>query len=626
MPWLEIIESRSGDSHQFAPGAIIAGRGEACDLQLADTSISRFHALLFAEGGRWHIRDLRSSNGVTVWQGGAELIPGLAQHDGTVDLRDGDTVELGDVELRIRLTAPLDSPARSLAEVVKRVVRASELPASHLVVRETTFSLTHLLGQGDPLADAECLGVLHGAQSTFHIPHHFGSEGFTQVWLINGDQYAGLSALEPTALDGLVEEPASRNGWRQACACPIDTDETADLLKTINRMLGWSKMTRTVAGVGAQPVWFSDHWGSWSRRASAASHWVFFTPASTADSRAARSEFARALRGGDTDERWWLCGTDYFTAAATNAREEEIRRLNSELRCTELLVHRAGDEPEAWLEAFRTRGSRVATLDSISTPIARLLAEVDSSHFENPEVELPALLEGTLRTVAMLAVSFAVRGALEGGGRVILDWDWKRTGASNAMLFLLKRLEKAEVPKVLTSIGRGELGRCLRRAVGRRNQLVHERSDSPALIEDTEVVSAALQTLLEHLATLPAELLQVRAVRPLRGSAGPRPRLKIEARMLKGMFPRPYQEEVVEGALLDPGLWMRSTDGWYRLSPILDWVQCGSCGRWDLFVMRRFSTKDGIASVEQRGLSHGRHVRTIDVRLDESPELAALDS
>jgi len=49
-----------------APYPLRIGRGEGCDLGLANDSVSRVHAELLYLNGIWILRDLRSTNGTTV--------------------------------------------------------------------------------------------------------------------------------------------------------------------------------------------------------------------------------------------------------------------------------------------------------------------------------------------------------------------------------------------------------------------------------------------------------------------------------------------------------------------------------------------------------------------------------
>lgn len=48
----------------FAPVSI--GRDPTNDIQLADKRVSRHHAVLWAEDGKWHVRDIGSANGTFV--------------------------------------------------------------------------------------------------------------------------------------------------------------------------------------------------------------------------------------------------------------------------------------------------------------------------------------------------------------------------------------------------------------------------------------------------------------------------------------------------------------------------------------------------------------------------------
>lgn len=66
----------------FQPVAI--GRDPINDVEFADPRVSRYHALLWAEGGAWHIRDLDSANGTFV---DAIRVTGTARLPSTCELR-----------------------------------------------------------------------------------------------------------------------------------------------------------------------------------------------------------------------------------------------------------------------------------------------------------------------------------------------------------------------------------------------------------------------------------------------------------------------------------------------------------------------------------------------------------
>ena len=56
--------SRSNEKRYFQPVSI--GREPANDIELDDARVSRFHAIIWAEQGIWHIKDLDSANGTFI--------------------------------------------------------------------------------------------------------------------------------------------------------------------------------------------------------------------------------------------------------------------------------------------------------------------------------------------------------------------------------------------------------------------------------------------------------------------------------------------------------------------------------------------------------------------------------
>lgn len=70
---------------------LLIGRDQACDVVLADSSVSRQHARLVFRDAKWIIHDLRSTNGTVV--NGTRV--------GRAELRPGDSLVLGTEWLRI---------------------------------------------------------------------------------------------------------------------------------------------------------------------------------------------------------------------------------------------------------------------------------------------------------------------------------------------------------------------------------------------------------------------------------------------------------------------------------------------------------------------------------------------
>jgi predicted component of type VI protein secretion system len=76
---------------QLAAGRIVLGRSSACQLVLSDDTVSRRHAELRLVDGRWHLRDLGSSNGT--WVNGRRVVE--------AEVVPGDEVQLGACRLRL---------------------------------------------------------------------------------------------------------------------------------------------------------------------------------------------------------------------------------------------------------------------------------------------------------------------------------------------------------------------------------------------------------------------------------------------------------------------------------------------------------------------------------------------
>ena len=73
-------------------GVFTIGRADGCNLVLSSLAVSRLHAELRLEDGRWLLADLGSTNGTRLngWR-----------IDGPVEVRPGDQVTFGDLRFRI---------------------------------------------------------------------------------------------------------------------------------------------------------------------------------------------------------------------------------------------------------------------------------------------------------------------------------------------------------------------------------------------------------------------------------------------------------------------------------------------------------------------------------------------
>ncbi|MGQ4712998.1 DUF1707 and FHA domain-containing protein [Streptomyces anulatus] len=102
-----------------APGPypLLIGRDPANGLRLNHETVSRLHAELSAQNGRWVLRDLGSTNGTCV--NGQRLV-------GSIPVRDGDQVSFG--RMSFRLTAPALRPPELPPPAPRPSAHPPELP------------------------------------------------------------------------------------------------------------------------------------------------------------------------------------------------------------------------------------------------------------------------------------------------------------------------------------------------------------------------------------------------------------------------------------------------------------------------------------------------------------------
>lgn len=74
---------------------LVIGRGQAADVMIAESTMSRRHAAVGYRDGAFYVEDLGSTNGT--------YVNGKAHR--SAPLRDGDAIRLGRLELRARLPA-----------------------------------------------------------------------------------------------------------------------------------------------------------------------------------------------------------------------------------------------------------------------------------------------------------------------------------------------------------------------------------------------------------------------------------------------------------------------------------------------------------------------------------------
>jgi transcriptional regulator with GAF, ATPase, and Fis domain len=114
-------EGATGERRDFAQDLVRVGRADANDLVLPFPHVSAEHASIVFDGGGYVLRDHHSTNGTRVRRNG-ELLD-LANEPGReLRLSEGDTVELGDAELPVRLGVSLaEEPDQARIVSVRRM-------------------------------------------------------------------------------------------------------------------------------------------------------------------------------------------------------------------------------------------------------------------------------------------------------------------------------------------------------------------------------------------------------------------------------------------------------------------------------------------------------------------------
>jgi transcriptional regulator with GAF, ATPase, and Fis domain len=114
-------EGAMGERRDFAQDLVRVGRADANDLVLPFPHVSAEHASIVFDGGGYVLRDHHSTNGTRVRRNG-ELLD-LANEPGReLRLSEGDTVELGDAELPVRLGVSLaEEPDQARIVSVRRM-------------------------------------------------------------------------------------------------------------------------------------------------------------------------------------------------------------------------------------------------------------------------------------------------------------------------------------------------------------------------------------------------------------------------------------------------------------------------------------------------------------------------
>jgi CheY-like chemotaxis protein len=148
-----ITEGLSGLSHELGTHWVTIGRGDTNAFQIVETSISSQHCEVQLRGNELVVRDLRSTNGTFV--GGRMITEAI--------LRPGQILRVGQVELRLELTAspPAPAPGSKTGAATAAAAPAEAKKSGPTRVGHKTY---RVLFVDDSMAFLEMIGDLFGCQ------------------------------------------------------------------------------------------------------------------------------------------------------------------------------------------------------------------------------------------------------------------------------------------------------------------------------------------------------------------------------------------------------------------------------------------------------------------------------
>ncbi len=184
MPWLSIISGPgAGQRHELRPPRTTIGRDPTNPIQIADPKSSRVHAEVVVDGGRYHVRDLDSSNGT--WAGDGRIA--------SLPLIDGSEFRIGATRFRFEsVVSPSDSEWSDPASIQgleqhKTVLFTQVSDAdNHTLARANAYLvlLHHLIRRSNVAPDREALfellddaaaEVLEGDRCAVFLPAESGN-------------------------------------------------------------------------------------------------------------------------------------------------------------------------------------------------------------------------------------------------------------------------------------------------------------------------------------------------------------------------------------------------------------------------------------------------------------------
>lgn len=203
----EVFDSNNNKSvYEFAAGTVVLGKGDHCDVILADSHASRNHAEIEVSSVGATLRDLNSTNGV--WVNGERLLSDLL-------LTEGDLLRFGDIGVRITHTPTkksafeegvdrrqkVESVKQESEEIISLKRRIHSLILDYLDLRKRGNLQT--MGQDELRIEAEKATRDIIRDHVKNIPEGITPEELQRQVVAEA---VGLGALEPLVNDDDVTE------------------------------------------------------------------------------------------------------------------------------------------------------------------------------------------------------------------------------------------------------------------------------------------------------------------------------------------------------------------------------------------------------------------------------------
>lgn len=191
--WLVVSEGpNAGDVVPVSGPQFLIGRVARCHFRLTADGVADLHCALVARGGRFFLRNFRRQTGTRV--AGRQVC-------GELELRDQDSLQVGDFSLRVRIAPDRADPA---TETLFTVVESDPLPA---VVREEPSAKARPSAAKPPVAAADGKRrILVGRKD--HATH--------AMILLRQREWEAARSVSPPAPP--PPPPRWKNGWLAATA------------------------------------------------------------------------------------------------------------------------------------------------------------------------------------------------------------------------------------------------------------------------------------------------------------------------------------------------------------------------------------------------------------------------